>query len=93
MIIVFTDWYLSGGKMVEHVCHKCAQTFATKSLFVNHLVNKTCKSQSSNKKRKVNKNIVEMPPLLLSPAQVGDGTDVNSIRRSWAQQTITNLVA
>jgi len=79
--------------MVEHVCHKCAQTFATKSLFVNHLVNKTCKSQSSNKKRKVNKNIVEMPPLLSSPAQVGDGTDVNSIRRSWAQQTSIDLAS
>jgi len=79
--------------MVEHVCHKCAQTFATKSLFVNHLVNKTCKSQSSNKKRKVNKNIVEMPPLLPFPTQVGDGADVNSIRSSWAQQTSLNLAS
>ena len=41
--------------------------------------------------KEVDKKLVEMPPPLSSPYKVRAGPDVNSIRRSWAQQTSDNL--
>ena len=61
--------------MVQVSCHKCAQTFTTKRLFVSHLITKSChksireaaKSQTRNKT--VQEDVLDYPTLEIVPVQ------------------------